>query len=396
MGSIAIKGPQKALLNDREIGRRLRIARETARLSQEKAANKVGLARTTLVAIEQGNRGIRTEELLGLAKLYGRSANAILRSEVVHVDLVPLFREIRRVASDNGVEAARFINDFASAEVELENSLGVNRVFDYPRERPLLPGPPKQQAEDDAQELRWWLGLGPGPVRDIMTLLEMQIGIRVYSYPIDSSISGLFAWHEALGACMLFNSKHPPQRRKFTAAHELGHFMSMRATPTVLMAKKQPKSREEQYANCFASAFLMPKQAVRQRFAQVTSGQSYFTRRHVILLAHMLDVSREAIVRRLEELELVRSGTWDWFNENGGITDKQAQEVLGETTQSPPALRERWLLPIRLALLAREAWERDLYSEGQLGRMLHLHRRDLRKILYEVSDEEKMANRLSY
>ena len=66
-------------LTDREIGRRLRISRQVARLRQADAAGAIGVARTTLVAIEQGRRRIRTQELQELAFLYGTSANAILR-----------------------------------------------------------------------------------------------------------------------------------------------------------------------------------------------------------------------------------------------------------------------------------------------------------------------------
>src|SRR5215831_6474671 len=62
-----------------------------------------------------------------------------------------------------------------------------------------------------------------------------------------------------------------------------------------------------------------------QKFHDVTAGSDRLTRRHVILLAHFFGVSREAMVRRLEELGLTKVGTWDWFEYNGGITDEQAQ-----------------------------------------------------------------------
>ena len=36
------------------------------------------------------------------------------------------------------------------------------------------------------------------------------------------------------------------------------------------------------------------------------------------------------MIRRLEELGLVKSGTGDWFEDNGGITDEQVRQVLGD------------------------------------------------------------------
>ena len=159
MGSLEVRRVRSAPVSDQEAGRRLRIARENARLSQSKAVQVISIARTTLVAIEQGLRRVRTRELLGLAKLYGVTANEILRGEAVHVDLVPRFRKYYAAGDTAVEEAVMLINDLLRAEVELEASLGVNLVPDYPRQRPLLPGSLKQQAEDDALELRRWLGL---------------------------------------------------------------------------------------------------------------------------------------------------------------------------------------------------------------------------------------------
>lgn len=81
-----------------ELGERLRAARETANFTQKDAADAIAVARTTLVAIEQGQRRARIDELQQLAKLYRTSVNAILRREAVHVDLAPRFR---RLIGDN-------------------------------------------------------------------------------------------------------------------------------------------------------------------------------------------------------------------------------------------------------------------------------------------------------
>ena len=159
-------------LSEMEIGERLRIARESAKLTQAASAKAVDVARTTLVAIEQGQRRVRIGEMQRLAALYGTSANAILRCEAVHLDMIPRFRKLAR-SVDNGIEAAtRLLNDLVSAEVELENGLGIERNRNYPPERPILPGDVRAQAEQDAQELRNWLGLGAGAVLDIISILR--------------------------------------------------------------------------------------------------------------------------------------------------------------------------------------------------------------------------------
>ena len=78
-------------MSPEHVGERLRIAREKANFTQEDAAKEIDVARTTLVAIEQGHRRARIGEVQRLAKAYGTSVNALLREEAAHVDLVPRF-----------------------------------------------------------------------------------------------------------------------------------------------------------------------------------------------------------------------------------------------------------------------------------------------------------------
>ena len=67
------------------------------------------------------------------------------------------------------------------------------------------------------------------------------------------------------------------------------------------------------------------------------------------------------MVRRLEELGLVKQGTWDWFQANGGITDEQARQVLGDLS-APDAYKAEADRPttLRLNLLAAEAYRKGL------------------------------------
>lgn len=225
-----------------DVGTRLRGAREAAGLTQTDAAADLRVARTTLVAMEQGRRRVRTDELQHLARLYGTSVNAVLRREAVHVDLVPRFRKL-------------------------------------------------------------------STANDVMSLLELDLGVRLYVRPLDSRVSGLFAYDDGVGACILLNAGHPRERQAQTGVHELGHLTSRRQTPDVCRLDRQDDSREERYANAFGRPFLTPARTVAARFQDLTAGAPRFTRRHVILLAHAFGVSREAMVRRLEELDLVKRGT---------------------------------------------------------------------------------------
>ena len=80
----------------------------------------------------------------------------------------------------------------------------------------------------------------------------------------------------------------------------------------------------------------------------------------------------------------VKKGTWDWFERNGGITDAQEQQVLGDLIAHDKYKADADRpTTLRLNLLAAEAYRRELLSEGQLARLLLLDRIELRELLHD-------------
>ena len=369
-----------------DLGKRLRLARERVGLTQAQAADAIGAARTTLVAIEAGKRQVCMDELRRLAETYRESVNALTRPESAQVDLMPRFR---RAAGKYPAarEAGEVLSNLIRAEVELEDVLGAARVRTYPPERPIVAGDLRAQAESDAADMRHRLGIGAAPIRDIISLLEIDLGFRVYIRPIDPGVSGAFAYGDAFGACVLLNANHPREQRTQTAAHELGHFVSCRGTVKVTFDGLR-RSREDRYADAFARAFLTPARTVMDRFTELTRGSRVLTHRHVILMANIFGVSREMLVRRLEDLGQVKPGAWSLFEANGGITNQQASKVLNDLVPEDLDLAgTKQPGTLRMNLLAAEAYRQDLMSEGQLARLMRLDRIELREILDSVDAE---------
>jgi Zn-dependent peptidase ImmA (M78 family) len=385
-------------LSAQEIGRRLRLARENAGILQDEAAQVIDTSRPTFVSIEKGTRRVRIQELQKLAHHYGISVNALLRREAVHTDLIPRFRKVKETEDQHTTEAVELLNDLVKAEVELENILGIERRRKYPPERGVNTGNVIELAEQHAQELRDWLGLGSGPIADIFTLIELDLGIRLYQRRLSSGskVAGLFTYDPEVGACILLNANHPLERREQSAVHELGHFYGTRRSPEVLEEDERFQSREERYANSFGRTFISPRKSFEESFRQLTAGADRLTRRHVILLAHQYHISREACVRRLEELGLVKKGTWDWFEMNGKIKDKDAIEVLGDAALRPDPAKEEANQPLshRMSLMTYEVWKRGLMSEGQLAELLKMGRIELRELLDQMSLGESCTDDL--
>lgn len=363
------------------LGERLRVAREDAKITQADAASAADMARTTLVAIEKGQRRIRLDELQTLANFYSTTINQLLRKEPTLVNLLPQFRRVTNADDPAATEAAVLLNDLVGAEIALEDMLGIKRAAIFPPESPILPGDVVAQAEQDAFDLRQWLGIGLNPITDIIGVLELQLNARVYIRRLPASISGLFAFDDAVGACILLNANHPRDRRANTAAHEIGHLISTRRVADILDEATFEGAREERYANAFGRAFLMPARAVKQKFQDVTAGAESLTRRHIIVLANYFGVSREALVRRLEELGLIRKNSWDWFVQNGGITTEQVIQVLGALPADEHKADAERPVSLRMSIMADEVWRRGLLSEGQLAQLLKLDRIELRHLL---------------
>jgi Zn-dependent peptidase ImmA (M78 family) len=354
------------------MGERLKIARSNAGFTQEDAAGVIEVSRPTFVAIEQGQRKIRKTELSRLAAYYKISVNDLLRSSSIHVDLVAKFRKGGLSSqSSSSEEAIQLLNKLASSTVELEMQLGEKQQFNPLPEKTIRSGLLEEQAEDLALEVRYRLGLGLSPITDLASLVEIELGVRLYFRPLASSISGVFAYDASVGPCMLVNAKHPRERQIHTIAHELGHYMCARNSPSVVHFNAIEESREERFVSLFATSFLMPATAIRSRFTDYSTGGK-FTPRNLLLLAHSFGVSFEAMTRRLEKLQLLKQGTFDSIKERG-FAIENSKKTLG--LQSPPQL----VSSPRLTLMAVEAFKRGLFSEGQLCNMLAIGRVQLRE-----------------
>lgn len=365
-----------------ELGKRLKLARTAAGFTQDAAASEMKLARTTLTAIESGQRKVKPDELIAFAKLYQTSVSRLVSAEAVHVDLAARFRRLDELSELGPDErrAIELLTRMATASVELERIAGTPLRQDYPPPLNLRPGAVPAQAEDAAAALRHRLGVGLGPIADFASVLEFELGVRVFMRPLPSKISGVYAYEPSVGACMLINASHPRVRRRNSLAHECAHFVASRTHADVFSEEDEHfVALEERFAKRFATSLLMPAPTVRRRFEDVAAAEGGFRLRHLIILRHAFGVATQSMCMRLEELDLVPQGQWESIKRRGYGPEFDAQ-VLGD----PQAEERPPILAPRLANLAAIALEREALSEGQLCDMLALERTELRTVLDTV------------
>jgi Zn-dependent peptidase ImmA (M78 family)/DNA-binding XRE family transcriptional regulator len=368
--------------SDVALGRQLQVARKAAGLTQQEAADHLGVARTTVVAMEQGERKVQPDELVTLADKYGASLHDLLRKRPSTGGLDMQFKAYfkqRGMANpdieDRLEQAAALLQQSAENYLELEEKLGSPLPQNFPQEYSIEGLPIEIAADEIADAERRRLGLGDGPLGNLREVLETEVGLRIFALKLDSRVSGLFGYTEELGGCIALNSKHPPERQRMSLAHEYAHFLTARLRPDVQVYRhvgRVPAS--EKFAEAFARRLLMPARSVTRHLRNHIKQHGKPKVADLVHLSAYFRVSFEAYVRRLEELGSLPAGTYDRLQfEN--FKPREAQKLAGITEEVPEGCFSK-----RYTLLALEAFERGLITEGQAARYLATDRLGVREL----------------
>ena len=362
---------------------RLRAARKRRGLTQEAVASQLDIARTTIVAIEKGERPLRADELVRLAEVYQVPVSELLRTAPPPADFTVEFRlpPDRDALALDMEKAAALLQQLADDYVELEKITG------SPVDPATYPAPTRPTGKADAfgQSLaaseRNRLGLGDAPVPRLRELLDSDVGLRTFSIPLPSPVAGLYIHSDVHGPCVAMNADHPYERQRWSLAHEYAHFLTSRerAEVTVLHGyTRVPTS--ERVADAFAEAFLVPRSRLTRRFHEIERAKGRVTPADLLALAAYFEVSFQAIALCLEDARLLPSGTWDRLADRGFRPD-EGRQMLDLSTREP----DRRLLPPRYERLAVQAYRVGDISEGELAAFLHTDRVDARRRVAELS-----------
>jgi Zn-dependent peptidase ImmA (M78 family)/transcriptional regulator with XRE-family HTH domain len=363
---------------------RLRAARRARGFTQQDVAERLGIARTTLVAIEKGERPVRPQELVELARLYDRPLNELMRPALIAEDFVAQFRLRPGETKEESqlAQSVELLQELADDYVELERLAGAPLPQRYPPELDISSLPPAAAGETLAASERNRLGLGDAPVHHLRPMLEGDVGLRIFFLPLPSRVAGLFVASATYGACIGINTGHPGERQRWSLTHEYAHFLAQRSRSEVtVLHGYQRVPTAERFADAFAENFLLPASGVKRRFHELRqSGREQVTPADLLHLADLFQVSLEAMVRRLENLDLLRPHTWDRLVKQG-FRVGEARKML-ELAALPP---DAELLPLRYRYLAVEAYLEGDISEGQFARFLRTDRTAARKLAQQLS-----------
>ncbi len=363
-------------LDPRVLGQRIAEARKARGKTQEEVAEFLGCSRPTYIAVEKGDRAVKPDEIIKLASFFGRKVNELVRPGEPVTDLQPHLRGVadKLKGSDETQAALNAAIDqlqtLAEDYRELERLMNAPLRPSYPPEVVLNPRiEATQQAEVVAEQERKRLGLGDQPVIYLRKTLEWDVGLRIfYSRELPSKIAGMYAYSAELGACILINRKHPPERRRVSMLHEYGHVLlsTDRYRPGIdYLTTPGRKAANERFAEAFALSFLMPATSVRQQFQKTVATTGDFQVADLCRMKHFYFVSLEAMTIRVEQLGLIPRGTWDQLKESG-FAPRKAEAMLG--LASHPT--DNSIVPERYKMLAVHAFQRGEIGDSDLAHYL--------------------------
>ena len=284
------------------IGKRLRALREERDIRQETIAEILRVNdRQTVSAIENGERRVRSEELMAL--IDGLGVDLDYFTDPFRLEGEGRFSWRRRddlpVATLDEYErkAGRWIAAFR------ELSRRVDRPI--PLLRPQLPLD-RTSSFDDAvaagERFAAEYGLGEVPSARLPEVMEDRLGILVLMVDAQHGISGAACALPDLGA-VLINRGEVKGRRHFDLGHELFHLMTWDRMPPERSESEFGRSHVEKLANCFSSAVLMPRtvlQGTNWRSLDMGSLIAAINQR-----ATELGVSADALRWRLKDTRLI-------------------------------------------------------------------------------------------
>lgn len=360
------------------VGRRIAWARGQAGLSQTELATKLQIASYQSISeLEQGNRRLKPEELLGLSRALGRDLQWFLDPFSLEGEAQFSWRRGRAEDCDSSevesrvgslVGLLRWLRSFEDKpRSALKPSLRLSKDSALP------------DAEAQAERLVVELELGDAPAEALESKVQDHLDVPIlYSdFRNDADISGVTV-HLSDLTCIVVNRNEVFGRRNFDLAHELFHALTWDAMPpahlesnAISVRGSQKKSHVEKLADKFAAALLMPRASLEQRFRLTKAGDIS----HLLAIANYFSVSTPALAYRLLNLKLIDATAfntlmntradipsrkqpklytqefWTLLSKrmfDGRISPRKAAKVLGVTLDELDDHLKEWNLPTTL------------------------------------------------
>jgi len=272
----------------KQIGSRIRRAREALGYSQEELGQLLGYSATAIYYFENGIRKVKIEDLKRIAEILEKPIEYFLQEEPEDELTAILWRATQELPP----AALHQLDDFLQALGKEE--LPSARIPDLSGLKPFAA----------SRKLLEETGFTK-PAIPVDKVAE-ALGIAVRPWAFIDDVSAVLVRSSRFTAIAV-NENHPETRKRFSIAHEIGHAVLGHAESLYIefassFQDPSPQRLEhEREANWFAADLLMPAESLREDYKRFKGD--------VARLAEYYEVSQQAMWVRLQALHLVKEAS---------------------------------------------------------------------------------------
>ncbi len=275
---------------------RIRRARLLRGMSLEALALRLGdITKQGLSKYEKGLSTPNSQRLLQLAKALEVSPEYFFRTQAL--PLAPLeFRKLAKMPQYRQIQVEEQIREHLERYISLEECFDPQDIKTGETQAHMLPVSSIAQAEQAADELRKYWDIGEDPIANLTEQLE-EHGIKVVMLEGPDDFDGACAaTNDGKHVLIALNAHRAGERIRFTAAHELGHWV-------MKLPDDMPERDKEHCCHRFAGAFLYPAKSVTGDFGN--HQRSRVHPRELLIAKRQYGLSMHAALRRLKDLKLL-------------------------------------------------------------------------------------------
>lgn len=194
--------------------------------------------------------------------------------------------------------------------IEIENELGIPSATTLPLRYTFSCD--ERGAEILARAVRTSSEIGTTPFTDLIALLESK-NVRII--PIKTSLSiQSRSFYDSTNHILsiAINQKLPPERQLYRIAYELGYALIFASNNNTTVIEGPTTHK---FVRRFASAFLMPEEAINELIARFALSPSNWSFSILLQLKFRFKVSAETFAHRLEKVGVLSSSLRKKFKE---------------------------------------------------------------------------------
>lgn len=244
------------------IPKRLTEARIAARLTQTDLANHIKVSRQAVSSYELGDKNPDPEVMKRIANVLDLPIVFFTKEsrETFGNFSANFFRKIGADTKRRNQACEVYAKWLSSTSYALD-SIANYPAVDIPQFEPAGDTYTDEEIEVAAEKTRQHLGLGLGPISNILRLLEAK-GIIICRYKIENeNIEAFSFWSGPRPFIFLASEKESAVRARFDASHEFAHLCLHRWVGKEEIEDKDRLKVIESEANRFAGAFMLPRKS---------------------------------------------------------------------------------------------------------------------------------------